>query len=354
MSREIFISHAVKDKTLADAVVDLLQLGLNVSSGSIFCSSLEGLGIPPGVNFVVHIKAQIQSPKAVVVLLTKNYYASQFCLCELGATWAMGHQLFPLLVSPLKFSDVSGVLTGVQVTPINGAEQLSDLRDLLLKVLSISGTSTARWEVKRDKFLKDLSKLLKKLPSPEIISSADHDKVKNDLKGAKGSIAELEMERERLQSMVDQLSCAKDKNEVIAIKKAHQPAAQILENLENALSEKLVDFPKCVSFLMCKELGLGQSVKADTFKDKDFTDEIHDAAGEQLAEVNDEGFCSLNRDHPQIVEAIKAFTDLEAFLESAPNDIFEAFEAEHKKPLSLGNRKYWEWALDKRISKVYA
>lgn len=32
MSKKIFISHAAKDKTLADALVDLLQTGANVSS----------------------------------------------------------------------------------------------------------------------------------------------------------------------------------------------------------------------------------------------------------------------------------------------------------------------------------
>lgn len=354
MSREVFISHAVKDKVLADAIVDLVQLGLNVGAERIFCSSLEGLGIPSGVNFVDHIKAQIQSPKAVIALITPNYLASQFCLCELGATWAMSHRLFPLLVPPLKYAAVQGVLTGVQLTALDSSERLSELRDQLLATLSINGAPTARWEVKRDKFLKELPRLLKKLPTPETISSAEHAKVKSDLSGAKDAIAELETDRERLTALVDELSSAKDQKEVARIKKAHQPAADILEQLEQQLAASVIGLPKCVSFVACKELGLDQAVKVDLYKDKDFYDQIGDAADLKLVEISDEGACSLNSKHPKIKDVIQAYDELAKFLETVPPEIEETFEAEHQMPLSLGNRAYWEWAIDQRIKKVYA
>lgn len=354
MSREIFISHAVKDKKLADAVVDLLQLGLNISSDHIFCSSLEGLGIPTGVNFVDHIKSQIQSPKAVIVLITPNYLASQFCLCELGATWAMSHPMFPLLAPPLKFSDVQGVMIGVQLTAIDSAERLSELRDHLLAVLAIKGASSARWEVKRDNFLNGLSELLKKLPVPDTVSSASYSKVKTDLKAAKDAISELEEERARLEALVKQLSVAKDKKEVVAIKMAHQPAAETLDNLETQLSETIRELPKCVSFVVYRELALGQGVKIDVFKDPDFGAQINDASDDQLVEIDDTGYCSLNKSHPKVKSVVAAYRELEDFLESAPSELFESFESEYETPLSLGNRKYWERALDKRIAKVYA
>lgn len=58
MSKSIFISHAVADKALVDRFVELLQIGSNVNGEDIFCSSLEGMGIPTGKNFIEFIKSQ--------------------------------------------------------------------------------------------------------------------------------------------------------------------------------------------------------------------------------------------------------------------------------------------------------
>jgi len=49
---KVFISHSVKDKELANAMVDLLQTGIGINTNDIFCSSVEGLGIPGGANFI--------------------------------------------------------------------------------------------------------------------------------------------------------------------------------------------------------------------------------------------------------------------------------------------------------------
>jgi len=114
MKKKIFISHAVKDKKLADSLVDLFQTGMDIKSRDIFCSSLEGLGIPSGSNFIEHIKSQLQSPEVVVALLSPNYFESQFCICELGATWAMSHELIPILVPPASYKDLKGVLLPTQ------------------------------------------------------------------------------------------------------------------------------------------------------------------------------------------------------------------------------------------------
>lgn len=114
MSR-IFISHSKKDKTLADCLVDLIETGIGISAQDIFCTSLEGLGIPAGVNFVDFIKEKIQNPELVILLLTRNYFYSQFCLCELGVVWILGHKIIPLLTPPLDYSDVNDILKNIQI-----------------------------------------------------------------------------------------------------------------------------------------------------------------------------------------------------------------------------------------------
>jgi hypothetical protein len=55
-TREVFISHATEDKPLAEALGELIELGLGLSHDQIFCSSLAGQGIPSGTDFKSHIK----------------------------------------------------------------------------------------------------------------------------------------------------------------------------------------------------------------------------------------------------------------------------------------------------------
>lgn len=351
MSRDIFISHAVKDKPLADLVVDLLQLGLDLSSEQIFCSSLEGLGIPSGLNFVSHIKEQIQSPKAVIALITPNYYASQFCLCELGAAWAMSHRFFPLLAAPLKFDDVKGVLTGVQITPLDSAKQLSELRDTLTKILNKTSGSTARWEIKRDSFLEKLSGLLKTLPTPESVSPAAYKQALAELDDAKRGLAEQLNAQSQLEKLVASLSNAKDKTEVASIKRAHRSDSATLSHLVEELAETLAALPRCASFLAYKELGQGEDVRINSSRDQDFAVDAASAAEDQIVEIDDLGNCKLNGQHPKVKKMARAYRELERFVESAPPELADNFEEENEVPLSLANREYWTQFIDGRISR---
>lgn len=352
MSKEIFISHAVKDEALADALVDLLQTGMGVSPDQIFCSSLESLGIPSGLNFVDYIKDAIQSPKAVLALITPNYFSSQFCLCELGATWAMSHRLFPLLVQPLTFEHVKGVLTGVQLTEISSAMQLSELRDHINTALGLKGDKSARWEVKRDAFLKKLPRILKKLPAPDLVSPASHAKVLSELEGAKQYMADQETELEHFKSLASKLEKAKDKNEVAVIKRSQSTEVEQLEQLEMELGLQLEALPKHVSYVACKEIGLKQGVEIDQFKDPDLADGLEKAAGQELIQIDDRGFCTLNRAHPKIKKIMKPYRALKAFIENATSAISDVFETEHVSTLSLGNSEYWAIRLDPRLHKI--
>ncbi|RMP30654.1 toll/interleukin-1 receptor domain-containing protein [Pseudomonas coronafaciens] len=352
MSKEIFISHAVKDKKLADALVDLLQTGFGVHSDQIFCSSLESLGIPSGVSFVDHIKNEIQSPKAVLALITPNYLASQFCLCELGAAWAMYHKLFPLLVQPLTFEDVKGVLTGVQLTEINSAMSLSELRDQFNKALGLKGDQSARWEVKRDAFLLKLPKIVKKLPEVDQVTAMAHAKVVSELVDVKQYMVDQEAELDKLKTLVTKLEKAKDKKEVADIKRMYSGETEALEDLETEVGVLLEELPRCVSYVACKEIGLRQSVVINSFKDPDLADDLEKAAGQQLIHIDDRGACSLNDSHPKIKKLMKSYRALGKFIEGASENFSEDFETEHQTTFSLGNSKYWSIRLDPRLQRV--
>jgi len=157
---KVFISHTKKDENLVEEFVDLLHVGVGVRPDDIFCSSLPGMDIPTGMDFVSYIKSKVQNPDFVLLIITPEFLKSQFCNNEVGASWALALPIRPLLVPPLEFSDVGGVLTGTQIAKLNDKEKLSDLRDEISEKLNLTPYKTSHWERKRDKFLAKLEELL--------------------------------------------------------------------------------------------------------------------------------------------------------------------------------------------------
>lgn len=350
MSCQIFVSHAVKDKALADALVELIRLDLDIASRDVFCSSLEGHGIPSGTNFVDHIKKQIQEPKVVIVLLTENYLASQFCLCELGAAWAMSHRMLPLLVPPLKYADVKGVLTGVQVTAINNTDQLSQFRDDLILALECSSGSTAKWESKKQQFLGRLDSILAAITKPVVVTPAEHSALKVELEDAQSYIEELESERTGHLEQIESLAKAKDKEEVKRIRRAHVPQLKQLGAALASLKTALKKLPGSVSLVAYKELGLQRAVHLDRMKDQEFCQQAETDREHQLITIDDEtGECKLNIGNQRVAAMRTELFALQDFLSKAPVELFDSFEEEHGVHPDLANRSFWQDHLDDRI-----
>jgi predicted GTPase len=156
----VFVRHAAKDKVLVDDFVDLLLTGVNVQPHDIFCTSLEGMGIPLGQQFVEYIKDKIQKPEVVLLLISEHYLHSQFCTQEAGAAWALSLPIYPFLVPSVDDSDLKAVLVGMQAGRIDNRTDLNNLRDDLIEKLALQPLRTAHWEAKREKFLNRLTDIL--------------------------------------------------------------------------------------------------------------------------------------------------------------------------------------------------
>jgi hypothetical protein len=75
--QKLFISYALKDKELAEAVVALLETGTTLKSSDVVYSTLGVRGVPGGENFRTYIESQIQTPAAAILLLSPNYFANR-------------------------------------------------------------------------------------------------------------------------------------------------------------------------------------------------------------------------------------------------------------------------------------
>jgi hypothetical protein len=158
----IFISHAAKDEALVEEFVDLLQVGVGVHPDDIFCSSLPGMNIPTGADFITYIKTQVKNPDLVLLMISPEFLKSQFCHHEAGASWALSLPIFPIIVPPLDYADVRGVLAGSQSVKLGDKESLNDLRDDITEKLGLNPYRTSHWERKRDKFLARLGEMVPK------------------------------------------------------------------------------------------------------------------------------------------------------------------------------------------------
>ncbi|RLL44356.1 toll/interleukin-1 receptor domain-containing protein [Acinetobacter cumulans] len=157
--KKIFISHAKKDKEIIEELIDLLE-SIGVNSTQIFCSSFEGYGIPLGDNFLDKIKQELSSEVLVLFVITNNFYESKVCLCEMGAAWALSKGHIPIVVPPLSYSDIQGVIPLTQGLLVNDVSKLNSLKEKLEQDFGLQQINLNSWERKRDKYIKNINKLI--------------------------------------------------------------------------------------------------------------------------------------------------------------------------------------------------
>ena len=336
----IFISHANADKELTDALVDLLQTGLDIGQTDIFCSSLEGLGIPEGSKFVDFIGSKLGNARFVIALLTPTYYERAFCLCELGATWIKQQDFFPLLVPPLEFEDLKAVLVGSQAGSIANKTVLNNLRDRLVRAGWASGT-TARWEVKRDEFLKKLAGI--KVPQATTVGVDKYRALEEAYSEAQKVISEKNEQLEQLACLVEELKKCKDKTETKAVISAHEVGkSDKCKELIDAFVEESDKLPKVVIEAIYHEF-VGDDWNPRLMGNEDLWENIDSAKQRGFLNVDERGITTRS-DHPKTQRAKSKLYDLQEFIDSEEAECSEfvsTFKSEHDYPLDLHNSDFW-------------
>lgn len=160
--QKLFISHSSKDVAIAKAFVDLMY-SIGIRAEQITCSSVAATQIPTSENLKEYLKALYDNDELYVVyLLSQNYYASAFCLNEMGATWVKGTDYFYFLLPGFPAEDIRGVIDGNKIGISLGEyndfvrSQMNKIFEILKKKFHLR-TSRNQWEVVRDRFLNSMS-----------------------------------------------------------------------------------------------------------------------------------------------------------------------------------------------------
>ena len=155
MITKVFISHSSKDKDYVEEVIDLMGT-IGLCNDQIFCSSFDGYGIELGENFLERIKSELDEEVLVLFILSKNFYESPVCLCEMGATWMKTSEHIPILIPPFDFKDVQGVFPLTQGFKITDSHKMNLLKQKIERLFNLKQVDNSVWERKRDNALNRL------------------------------------------------------------------------------------------------------------------------------------------------------------------------------------------------------
>lgn len=163
---KIFISHNSKDKDYVELFVDLLE-DIGFTEDQIFCSSVDGYGVPLDENIFDYLKRQFESfDLHVIYILSRNYYQSVASLNEMGAAWIMKTRYTNILLPGFDYSSIVGVIDRDKNSPKldanNSKELLTELKDSLNVEFNLHPISSVRWEKKRNEFLDSIMNLYTK------------------------------------------------------------------------------------------------------------------------------------------------------------------------------------------------
>lgn len=336
----VFISHAAKDKSLVDAFFDLLQTGAGLTPNDTFCSSLEGMGIPAGKNFVEYIKGKVQNPDLVLLILSPNYLDSLFCQCELGAGWALSHNMIPIVVPPTKFADLKAVLTGTHAYRIDSDTDLSELRDQIVSLLKLSAPKTARWDAKKKQFLEALPGILSKIDPPQRVALKDHQELQKKYDDTVEEMKSCLNEIDTLKEQIERLKECKDRDEVSEVEREFSDDWEQFEELCEKATKLAQPLPAMVIEAIYHEM-----TEKDGVPDGRQTwDDIRAAAQDDYLHISSDNAVTVNTDDPKISRYMDGLSEVERFLSALDEE--SAFKEEYKdkydhRPV-FSSRKLWE------------
>jgi hypothetical protein len=342
---DIFISHSTKDKHLVEKLVDLLKEGIGVPDEAIFCSSLDGHGIPLGEDFNAYMKEKIQKPKLVLLLMTPAYMESWFCLMEVGAAWSQSHRSLAIVVPPIKFDVVTSTLGLKQAWDITHNPGLIDLRKMVQDCgITLETRSDHTWEKKRTAWKSALKQALKTLSGPSMVAVDTHQEALDRIKDQEDEIDTLQELLEEEKDKVEALVEAKDADDVKTILSGFEGNDDLQTQFAALLKAVQDARPKQISDAVFKHIIMDHYDRAAAINwyasDKD---EFENAIQRGVLS-SDEGF-PVDWARSKLSNLNKALKALDIFLSHSESDL-RVVMGDDDTPIDADDLEFWEYHLE--------
>lgn len=142
----VFVSHSSKDKEIVKLFVDdILKKGLGLKDENIVFTSYEATGITLGDNIPNYIKTHIEDANIVLAMISGNYKASEVCMNEVGAAWALGKVPVQVMLPNAKIDNLGWLIHLDKAARLDDSESLDSLEEVICKQLNISIPTARHW-----------------------------------------------------------------------------------------------------------------------------------------------------------------------------------------------------------------
>ncbi|WP_375200816.1 toll/interleukin-1 receptor domain-containing protein [Bacillus sp. RS11] len=339
----IFISHSTRDGDLAIKLMDLLQTQFNLQRENFFLTSDEELKY--GEDWIESIRVGMDEANLVLPLITPNFLGSQFCLCELGATWVNQKALVPIILPPLNHSALQETpfRSWMQSLTLNSEQDLARLAQTMVDK-NVGKVNFPRFNTRAKAFYNEVLEPFKvEMESREVISEALVTQLRKELKQFKEAYDEAEKESEQLRKENEALRDMKDKEEVKAYEYSNMEDWEMFTELVRKVSSTLRKLPKVLPSV------LFQSFRYDNRK-SDERGLYSPSANDELKILENRGFVvwddgwQPNEIHPQIHTAKIAIQELKKFLDTNLTEELEVrFNEEYEGLIfDMAYSDFWE------------
>lgn len=339
-----FISHSSKDAPVVRSLMDILQNQFDLSRSDFFLSSDEQLTY--GGDWLEEIRNGVEESTIILPIITPNYLESQFCLCELGASWVNKQAIIPVVIPPLNYTALSDTpyRTNLQSITLSSVEDLSRLAQAIVD-RGLKAPNMVRFGTRAKEFYEGtLIPFIEEMNKIEPLTKSDFETLKKELNTYHEAYSEVEAEIEKLKKQNKLLRQMKDAVEVTEMDNAEMSEWDtFMEEVEN-VKRQLQPLPELVVSVL---------FNARRSDDSGFTSREDRP---ELKAYESDGYIKLgdgwepDYDHPSIYKADAAIDQLNAFLENMGSVIREKFDVEYESVrMNLIYRPFWEKVLEQRI-----
>ena len=175
MRNEVFISHRETDKEYAEMIQDFF-VGCGVPKELVFCSSLPGNDVDEQIP--KEVKAHLEHSAVNVMILSKDYYDSSYCMNEMGIIWFTEDDasVIPIGLSDVDHSDMIGFINSNYILRrIDKNTDLSHILDIVQNKLSLERASHTTVVNEINKLQSKYVEAVKSFPIEDSVSGTSHD-----------------------------------------------------------------------------------------------------------------------------------------------------------------------------------
>lgn len=155
---KVFISHASKDRSFIQPFKDIiLKQALGLKDENIVCASFESTGVPPGENNSQYIKENIGNASVFLAIVSNNYKASEVCMNEVGAAWALGKKPIQVVLPGVEFDKLDWLIKLDKAAKIDDGDSLDNLAEVISNVLGQPMVTPVHWNQPKAAFLEAIA-----------------------------------------------------------------------------------------------------------------------------------------------------------------------------------------------------